>query len=62
MVAFAGVAVATDDRHGSGLLPAAGAGLRFKMIPSRNINVGIDGAIGKDDWGIYFRIGEAFSR
>jgi outer membrane protein assembly factor BamA len=65
MVAFAGVALATDDRHGnnySGLLPAAGAGLRFKMIPSRNINIGIDGALGKNDWGIYFRIGEAFTK
>ncbi len=32
------------------------------MIPSRNINVGIDGALGKEDWGIYFRIGEAFTK
>ncbi len=40
----------------------AGAGLRFKRIPSRNINIGIDGALGKNDWGIYFRIGEAFTK
>jgi len=65
MVAFGGVAIATDDFQGtnsSGLLPAIGAGLRFKAIPSRNINIGIDLAVGKGDWGIYFRIGEAFLR
>jgi outer membrane protein assembly factor BamA len=65
MVAFAGVALATDNFKGdsySGLLPSAGAGIRFKAIPSRNINIGIDAAIGKEDWGIYFRIGEAFTR
>ena len=65
MVAFSGVAIATDDFQGtnsSGLLPALGAGLRFKAIPSRNINIGIDLAVGKGDWGVYFRIGEAFLR
>jgi outer membrane protein assembly factor BamA len=65
MVAFGGIAIATDDFQGknySGLLPAVGAGLRFKAIPSRNINIGIDLAVGKGDWGIYFRIGEAFLR
>ncbi len=65
MVAFAGVAVAMEDIGGansSGLLPGAGAGIRFKAIPSRNINIGIDAAVGKGDWGIYFRIGEAFTR
>jgi len=24
------------------------------------MNVGLDFAVGKDDWGLYFRIGEAF--
>ena len=65
MVAFGGIAIATDDFQGknsSGLLPSVGAGIRFKAIPSRNINIGIDLAVGKDDWGIYFRIGEAFLR
>jgi len=32
------------------------------MIPSEKINIGIDGAIGKDDYSITFRIGEAFAR
>ena len=65
MVAFAGVAVATDNWKGdnySGLLPSIGSGLRFKAIPSRNINIGIDAALGKDDWGVYFRIGETFTK
>jgi len=44
----------------SGILPGGGVGLRFKAIPSRNINVGVDGALGKGDKGIYFRINEAF--
>ena len=65
MVAFGGLAVATDDIKGtnnSGLLPAVGIGFRYKIIESKNINTGIDIAVGKEDWGIYFRIGEAFLR
>jgi len=65
MVAFTGVAIATDNFKGedySGLLPSVGAGLRFKAIPKRKINIGIDAAAGKDDWGIYFRIGETFTK
>ncbi|NPA36214.1 MAG: BamA/TamA family outer membrane protein [Chlorobi bacterium] len=65
MVAFTGVAIATDNLKGdnySGLLPGAGAGIRFMAIPKRKINVGVDAAVGKDDWGIYFRIGEPFTR
>jgi hemolysin activation/secretion protein len=64
MVAFAGVASAvkkfsdvTDE-----ILPGAGAGLRWKMLPSEKVNIGIDGAIGKDDYSITFRIGESFGR
>ena len=65
MVVFGGVAAVTDDLSGtnySGLLPAAGAGIRYKFIEKRNVNIGIDAAIAKDDWGLYFRIGEAFTR
>ncbi len=32
------------------------------MIPKERINVGVDVALGKDDWGLYFRIGEEFGR
>jgi hypothetical protein len=65
MVAFTGIALATDDFKGtnySGILPMAGAGIRFRAIPKRRINIGLDAAIGKDDWGVYFRIGETFTK
>ena len=64
-VAFGGVASAVDkvsDVNIGDLLPAVGVGIRFLAIPKAKINIGIDVAAGKDDWGIYFRIGEAFSR
>jgi outer membrane protein assembly factor BamA len=62
-VAFGGVATAVDSPDEitwSGLLPAAGVGIRYMAIPSEQINIGIDVAFGKDDWGVYFRIGEVF--
>jgi len=65
LVAFGGLAVATDNLKGdnySGVLPAIGTGVRFMAIPSRGINVGMDVALGKEDWGLYFRIGEVFTR
>jgi len=64
MVAFGGLGVATDDFKGknySGILPSIGTGIRFKAIESRNINIGVDVAKGKNDWGLYFRIGESFT-
>ncbi len=62
-VAFGGIATAVDDPEEitwDGLLPAAGVGIRYMAIPSERINIGIDVALGKDDWGVYFRIGEGF--
>lgn len=64
-VAFGGVATAIDDASDlsfDNLLPAVGGGIRFLAIPSSKISVGMDLAVGKDDWGLYFRIGEAFTR
>ena len=64
-VAFGGVATAINDASDlqiGSLLPAVGAGIRFLAIPSKKISIGIDVAVGKDDWGLYFRIGEAFTR
>ncbi len=64
-VAFGGVATAINDASDlslDNLLPAVGGGIRFLAIPSHNISVGMDVAVGKDDWGLYFRIGEAFTR
>jgi outer membrane protein assembly factor BamA len=65
LVAFAGVASAVaklSDIPDNDLLPGVGAGLRFKMLPSEKINIGIDYGKGKDDYSITFRIGEAFGR
>ncbi len=57
-VGFFGLAITVDPV--SQLLPAGGIGIRYKILPQYNINAGVDGAVGKDDWGIYFRITEAF--
>ena len=65
MVAFAGVASAVpkfSDIAINELLPGVGAGLRFRMLPHEKINVGIDGGVGKGDYSITFRLGEAFGR
>jgi outer membrane protein assembly factor BamA len=65
LVAFAGVATAVDnlsDISTSGLLPGVGAGLRFRMLPSEKVNIGVDAGLGKGDYSITFRIGEAFGR
>jgi len=61
-VGFAGIAnaFAANGIPASGLLPAAGIGLRYMVIPKRKMNAGFDVAFGKDDWGVYFRVGEAF--
>lgn len=48
---------AEDDGQ---LLPGAGVGYRYVVFEESRMSVGLDAAVGKDDWGIYFRIGEAF--
>lgn len=63
MVAFGGLATAVNDLNEfefDKLLPGVGTGIRYMMVPSGKINVGIDVAVGRDDWGLYFRIGEVF--
>jgi len=65
MVAFAGLASAVakvSDISTSGLLPGVGAGLRYRMLPSEKVNIGVDAGVGKGDYSITFRIGEAFGR
>lgn len=62
-VGFIGLAAAfhtTTDDLWSGILPGAGLGVRWLVMPAKRINIGIDAAVGKDDWGVYFRLGEAF--
>jgi hemolysin activation/secretion protein len=65
MVGFAGVATAVQsisDIFKSELLPGVGAGIRYRLIPALKINIGVDAGVGKGDYSITFRIGEAFAR
>ncbi|MGL1885451.1 MAG: BamA/TamA family outer membrane protein [Reichenbachiella sp.] len=50
---------ANEEDNGS-WLPGGGAGFRYNVFPKYHMNVGLDAAVGKEDWGVYFRIGEAF--
>jgi outer membrane protein assembly factor BamA len=62
-VFFGGIATTVDQGESwsaSDLLPAVGAGIRYMLLPNLRVNIGFDAAVGKDDYGIYFRIGEAF--
>ncbi len=61
-VGFAGVATvlgANNEDHEGKLLPSVGTGLRYKLM-GEMISIGFDVAAGIDDWGLYFRISEAF--
>jgi len=63
MVGFAGVATiygSDTESFNWKLLPGAGVGIRYRAFKTVKFNVGLDGAVGKDDWSIAFRIGEAF--
>lgn len=62
-VGFAGLATvfeAINEEQNGTLLPGIGVGYRYMVFPENNMNVGLDAAVGKNDWGVYFRIGEAF--
>ena len=49
------------DRLDEGtVLPSAGTGLRFAIIPERRMNARLDFAWGKDGRNFYFSVGEAF--
>jgi outer membrane protein assembly factor BamA len=58
--AIATVFEAINEDDNGKLLPGAGAGFRFTVDAETKMNVGMDVAVGRDDWGIYFRIAEAF--
>ncbi|WP_163714090.1 BamA/TamA family outer membrane protein [Mangrovibacterium lignilyticum] len=63
LVGFAGLATiyGSDNKSFNGsLYPGAGVGYRYQAFKAVKFNIGLDAAVGKDDWGIYFRIGEAF--
>ena len=62
-VGFAGVATlfeAINDSDNGKLLPGVGTGFRFTVQQDTELKVGMDVAVGLDDWGIYFRFSEAF--
>ena len=62
-VFFLGVATVQgsfNEEHNGKILPGIGTGFRVNVAPQYHMNVGMDVAAGIDDWGIYFRIGEAF--
>ena len=63
LVGFFGMATVYDSfnkEHEGLLLPGIGGGFRYNVFPEYHMNIGMDAAVGNDDWGIYFRIGEAF--
>ena len=63
VVGFAGIAMvfdAVNEEDSGKILPGGGLGARYNVFPASHMNVGLDVAVGLDDWGIYFRIGEAF--
>jgi outer membrane protein assembly factor BamA len=63
MVGFIGLATIYDsfNKNDDGkLLPGIGTGIRFTAFEESHMNVGLDVAVGDNDWGMYFRIGEAF--
>ncbi|MDW5289859.1 BamA/TamA family outer membrane protein [Formosa sp. PL04] len=40
--------------------PGVGVGYRYRAFKAVKFNIGLDAAVGKGDWGVYFRIGESF--
>ncbi|UZD24618.1 outer membrane protein assembly factor [Algoriphagus halophytocola] len=63
LVGFAGLATiygSDTESFNWGFYPGAGVGYRYRAFKTVKFNIGLDAAVGKDDWGIYFRIGEAF--
>jgi hemolysin activation/secretion protein len=63
LVGFAGLATlygSDTESFNWKLYPGAGGGFRYNPFKKTKFNVGVDGAVGKGDYGIYFRIGEAF--
>ena len=62
-VAFIGSAIVfngVNSEDNGKLVPAIGTGFRYNVFPDNHMNVGMDIAVGEDDWGLYFRIGESF--
>jgi outer membrane protein assembly factor BamA len=61
-VGFFGLATVFDainEADNGKILPGIGCGIRFTAFKEGHMNVGLDVAAGRGDWGMYFRIGEA---
>ena len=50
----------TIETHNEYWYPAVGGGFRYLVLKENQMRVGIDYAIGREDWGVYFKIGESF--
>jgi hypothetical protein len=62
-VAFGGVGAVAPQVHEfnvNELLPSIGAGLRYTIAEENNVNLRLDFAYGRDDYAIYFGVGEAY--
>lgn len=62
-VGFAGIATiygSTVEEYNWKAYPGAGVGVRYRAFKTTKMNIGLDAAVGKEDWGIYFRVAEAF--
>ena len=51
---------AINEKDSGKLLPGVGTGFRVTVDEETKMNVGMEIAVGLDDWGIYFRLGESF--
>ena len=63
LVGFGGLSTIYGSENESfdwDLYPGAGVGYRYKAFEKVKFNIGLDVAVGKDDFGVYFRIGESF--
>ena len=57
---FASVYGGINENDNGRILASIGVGFRYNVFPKNHMNIGLDIAAGDGDWGIYFRIGEAF--
>ena len=57
---FATVFESINEEDNGRILPGIGTGFRYTVVQDNHMNVGMDIAFGRKDWGIYFRFGEVF--
>lgn len=63
LVGFAGLATiygSDNEDFDWKAYPGVGMGYRYAAFKKVKFNIGLDAAVGKDDWSVTFRIGEAF--